>query len=431
MQWLISLLLASTWLFDSYTAWPLDAHEFIAESHVSNYNKTLMRRVRVGSGAGSSGSPPKATDVFSLGDATTVGGCSSALIDSWLEEAFLLHKAIETAYDSVQSDTRLAVFWIQYFGIKFNNDGTIDTNDDLSSILWKDVGNYISAVSQFLSGGGIPRAAVPGNPWIFCSEDSGEYTPYNQPVKNSEGSFAIIDKAYNEAGELVPTELLTLDDVFIQEARNPDLNPFFIKATNSYTFDSNGYETLCGKPTLFATTGRPQNTPDSFVYEQYEVTLGLYNRHILFCPPTFHILADDPGYANAPHNYPSLAQAVSADNYPSGNPGDGTPVTQLDRLLPISATLYHELYHLTDSEELTTDDPFNSIAVHLTNIGIKADLVDILKAGQLQIGVTPKNPESYAFLAMAAYMYLNAPEGKEPVIFVGGLPLEAKYINLD
>jgi hypothetical protein len=42
-------------------------------------------------------------------------------------------------------------------------------------------------------------------------------------------------------------------------------------------------------------------------------------------------------------------------------------------------------------------------------------------------GDTYRNPESFVFFAMATYMYLNPPEGKDAVLFVGGKPTLAKH----
>lgn len=42
--------------------------------------------------------------------------------------------------------------------------------------------------------------------------------------------------------------------------------------------------------------------------------------------------------------------------------------------------------------------------------------------------IIAKNPETYAFAAMAAYMNQNPPEGHDRIIYVGGLPFKPKAI---
>ncbi|KAL7817793.1 hypothetical protein V8C26DRAFT_61011 [Trichoderma gracile] len=35
----------------------------------------------------------------------------------------------------------------------------------------------------------------------------------------------------------------------------------------------------------------------------------------------------------------------------------------------------------------------------------------------------PHNPETYVHFALAAYVFLNPPEGKDPIMYVGGKPV--------
>lgn len=89
----------------------------------------------------------------------------------------------------------------------------------------------------------------------------------------------------------------------------------------------------------YAKTARPASAYPA-IKEGAVFTFGTANRHILFCPASF-------SPATGFHSYPSITQAVSEDNYPV--PGLKTASNALDILLPVSVTLYHELYYLTDN----------------------------------------------------------------------------------
>lgn len=135
-------------------------------------------------------------------------------------------------------------------------------------------------------------------------------------------------------------DLVTLGEVFPAQASNPNIAAFYMHAFKGYDMDQNGYDTLCGKPSLYAFTAKP--LPDDIVEEYVDVLR--YNRHILFCPPTFSSEAGNP------HSYPSLSQAVSSDHYPDDRTG-----LALDQYVPTSATFYHELWHLADATGITSD----------------------------------------------------------------------------
>ncbi|KAF2634389.1 hypothetical protein P280DRAFT_361918, partial [Massarina eburnea CBS 473.64] len=395
----ISLLLSLTWFLNTSQACPCGKRDNHHNATIIDRNQTFWRRVRTGTGGGSS-ALPTISDLFTVGDGSTPGGCSDrkTLIDGWIEDALLLHDAVETAYDSFKSNRCLMLLWVQFFGIKFNNvAGTVDTDDDVTEILWQSIGKRISSVSQFLAGAGLVGSVAPGNPWMFCSEAAGEYTPFDQPIKDEDGSN--IAKTVDQNGN---PDLLTLREVFPVQASDPRIEAFYIEAFKGYDMDTNGYDTLCGKPSLYAVTARP--LPNNIVEEHVDVVR--YNRHILFCPPTF-----SPGTGH-PHSYPSLSQAVSSDHYP----GDKTGL-MLDQYVPVSATFYHELWHLADPTGIT-NDPYCKCFSLLPYYSLSA----VLNAGSRQKGDTYRNPESFVFFAMAAYMYLHPPEGKDAVLFVAGKP---------
>lgn len=63
-------------------------------------------------------------------------------------------------------------------------------------------------------------------------------------------------------------------------------------------------------------------------------------------------------------------------------------------------------------------------------------LDSLLRAAQARLVPSPssetekiaKNPETYAFAAMAAYMNQNPPEGHDRIIYIGGLPFKPEAI---
>jgi hypothetical protein len=54
----------------------------------------------------------------------------------------------------------------------------------------------------------------------------------------------------------------------------------------------------------------------------------------------------------------NLAEITQYDNYPA----DGVRAQNLDVLMPISSTFYHELFHLTDTPGTPTSDPYSTHA---------------------------------------------------------------------
>jgi hypothetical protein len=141
---------------------------------------------------------------------------------------------------------------------------------------------------------------------------------------------------------------LTLNEAFLA-IRNKwrGSYPFWISAFNGYAFDNKDPNTMCpatgvddeGNPAVRAAlTTKP--FPLALVdKDDIEFDLGQSNRMVILCPLAFN--------AMVMHSAGSLAQAISADKYPK--PGSTDKSIYLDRLVPRSATLYHELYHLTDS----------------------------------------------------------------------------------
>ncbi|KAK9586639.1 hypothetical protein V6Z92_005589 [Aspergillus fumigatus] len=81
-------------------------------------------------------------------------------------------------------------------------------------------------------------------------------------------------------------------------------------------------------------------------------------------------------------------------------------------MMPVSSTLYHELYHLTDDDN--TKDQAYSLDRVIRNARDSSK-----REGNSH------NPETYTLFATAAYLYLNAPQAEEPCLYISGFPKKA------
>ncbi|KAL4756048.1 uncharacterized protein BDW70DRAFT_145490 [Aspergillus foveolatus] len=74
-------------------------------------------------------------------------------------------------------------------------------------------------------------------------------------------------------------------------------------------------------------------------------TYAAFNSHVYFCDTAF---VAKPGE----HGYATPADVVSSNKYPTAG-----AQTDISALTSLSATLYHELFHLTDSDGTDSDGP--------------------------------------------------------------------------
>jgi hypothetical protein len=68
----------------------------------------------------------------------------------------------------------------------------------------------------------------------------------------------------------------------------------------------------------------------------------------------------------------NLAEITQYDNYPA----DGVRGQNLDVMMPISSTFYHELFHLTDTPTTPTADPYSTYAPFPSSLW--ADPIDLI-----------------------------------------------------
>ncbi|KAJ4854311.1 uncharacterized protein T069G_11290 [Trichoderma breve] len=415
MRW--SILSSLFWLLVASSA------HYLEDDNYDPFNKTLWRRVR-GPGGDGGGQQPTASELFLIGDSSLPASCASRVdvLDEWVNEANLLHEAAMTVYSGYKTKNAYAILMNQFFGFAI----TINRNPNGPNTYsltprngvpqrYTTIGDRLARVSQFLAGAGLRDPPVPGEaPRVLCSGDAHQLVGPGDITRDKNGNRVVTarDPTTNE-----PTEYLSIQDAFKYEE---EANFFWVSAFNGYAQLkklSAGETEACPKDNIrYAATNRG-GTLSKIIEPSFE--FGKCNRMILFCPASFDVkqwVAGEPGNA---HNFPSLAQAVTIDNYPSATAGKGGTKTLddlgLDNILPRSATLYHELIHLTDNYD--TKDPYYQLS-------------DILRTAKKEDTKSEliKNPESFVFFAMAAYMTINAPEGASPVTYMGGLPMRVSEI---
>ncbi|KAL2810287.1 hypothetical protein BJX63DRAFT_434452 [Aspergillus granulosus] len=106
-----------------------------------------------------------------------------------------------------------------------------------------------------------------------------------------------------------------------------------------------------------------------------------------------------------PHGYATLADVVSSNNYPTAG-----AQTDPSALTSLSATLYHELFHLTDSDG--TDSDGSGLGCYLAS-----DIMGLSWGSRLRALLNA--PEPYVFFSMGAYILQNSPSTATPPVFFG------------
>ncbi|EAL85909.2 uncharacterized protein AFUA_5G03970 [Aspergillus fumigatus Af293] len=401
MRWSLAGLLPSLCLVVLTNTSPLGHQSAYDIEGVDSLN-ALVRRVRTGPGGGTVTTPKKTTDLFLLDSGP--GGCvgKEAILDNWLTEVFLLHDAIKTAYANIQGDRSWMLMWYTWFGVQLNmQTGGVDVSDAANKQLWDTIGDHISRVTKFLSGAGLPNPQVAGeNPRLFCGPEAGEHQPWSESVVKDHNGQDVVTERDPETQQ--PTEYLKLGTAFLNTARDPDANAFWFSSFKGYDLDFSGETSLCAG-NRFAKTARPASSWPVIFSDGADFTFGRANRHILFCPRSF---SPPTGF----HSYPSLTKAVEEDNYPTAGLKDENE--SLDKMMPVSSTLYHELYHLTDDDN--TKDQAYSLDRVIRNARDSSK-----REGNSH------NPETYTLFATAAYLYLNAPQAEEPCLYISGFPKKA------
>ncbi|KAM3448036.1 hypothetical protein MY3296_008177 [Beauveria thailandica] len=332
----------------------------------------------------------KITDLFELGDS-----CKERVqvLQNWLDEIKKMHSDFETAAREASGMPPYAVVFSTFFGT-MPLQGMVQDTDTMDKVKAR-----IAAVTQFLNGGGLRSAGRPGKPLLICSDSELEHEDPDSAVRDDKGEYIVSERDPNTNE---PVAYLDFHSVF-PDANWPIQQVFWCNIFKGYMFAAN--QKLCSDTLQGAVTQKiPKVAQGLHGVEPF--TIGEPSRLLLLCPQAFDKERISPDGRVTVHSFPSLADAVDPDNYPEGDLKQEK--YRLDWMLPKSATLYHELYHLTD--EYDTKDPSYS-------------LKDILKAarkGGLERTHYTQNPESYVFAAMANYLYLNGPFINQRVIYYRG-----------
>ncbi|KAI9372268.1 hypothetical protein BJX61DRAFT_508117 [Aspergillus egyptiacus] len=403
MRWLYTALISPLVLGILTNGSPVTGGHH-GELEERNETLTLFRRVRTGPN-GELLDPKTADDLFLIDDGP--GGCRAYedTLNAWVTEAMQLHAAIEELYRNVRNDRSKILLWKMWFGLDIDmRIRDIDLDDDFNEQIWNTIGDHIGRVSKFLAGGGLENPDVEGEkPRVFCGAAAGVFQDWARSVVKDKDGQDVVASEDPETGEKT---YLSLIDAFTGQRISENTRAFWFDSFKGYDFDEKGYDTLChpapenGRKRYAKTAHHSSNWPTIRVSNP-EFEFGRANRHILFCPPAFN---PDAGF----HSYPSLAEAL--DDYPVAGLRD--PDSALDRLLPVSATLYHELYHLTDANN-TPDQKYRPDAI-----------IQEASSTNTRVG-NSHNPETFTYVAMAAYLLLRAPAGDEPCLYMSPFPAKA------
>ncbi|ATY65030.1 hypothetical protein A9K55_004000 [Cordyceps militaris] len=327
----------------------------------------------------------KIDDLFELGDS-----CKGKVqvLQGWLDEIKKMHSDFETAAREASGIPPFAVVFRTFFGTMPLKGMVEDTGT------MKEVKTRIAGVTQFLNGGGLRKARGPGKPLLVCSDSEFEHEDPDSAVRDDKGEY-IVSKRDPNTNE--PVAYLGFRSVF-KDLDWSFQHVFWCNNFKGYVFASK--EKICSDTLQGGVTPKTPEVAQGQAAKPF--TIGEPSRLLLLCPLVF----GEDGKTATAHSFPSLAEAVDPDNYPEGDLKQKK--YQLDRMLPRSATFYHELYHLTDNDD--TRDPSYS-------------LTEILEAAKDEGPVRSlytQNPESYVYAAVANYLYLNGPFINQRVVYSEG-----------
>ncbi|KAF1732360.1 hypothetical protein CRV24_008553 [Beauveria bassiana] len=283
------------------------------------------------------GPSSKIDDLFEISDS-----CKNRVqvLQNWLDEIKEMHSEFAYAAREASEMPPYAVVFSTFFGTMplksmEKDPGTMEN-----------VKARIAAVTQFLNGGGLRSQGRPGKPLLLCSDSELEHEDPDNAVRDNKGEYIVSERDPNTNE---PVAYLDFWSVF-SNLNWPAQHVFWCNIFKGYMFAVN--EKLCSATLQGAVS---QETPKVVqgLHGAEPFTIGEPSRVLLVCPQAFDKDRISPDGKVTVHSFPSLAEAVSPDNYPQGHLKQEK--YRLDWMLPKSATLYHELYHLTDNYD--TKDP--------------------------------------------------------------------------
>jgi len=186
---------------------------------------------------------------------------------------------------------------------------------------------------------------VPGSkPWIFCDhKNAAQYIPWDQPVWDRHGKTVPDENNQNKP--------FTISQAF-NKWRKPGRKPYWVPALMGYDFigmpsDIYAGNDICGETGPYARTPHSsrEQVPDLIKLMEDARKIS-FNRHIFLCPLAMNPVA----HGGKEHLMASLAEAIA--NYPTGAQDEESKKKYLlKNYLPVSATLFHEMYHLVTPVE--------------------------------------------------------------------------------
>ncbi|KAK7918375.1 hypothetical protein PG985_010249 [Apiospora marii] len=402
MRW--SLPFAASYLALLANGSPFSVNSAHSAHHLQNSTQHLISRAN----------ERDITSLFLIEDGP--GSCTGQIdtVNFWLEEARELHSTILRAFQEAPKDKALRVLWYCYFGLGFDDD-TLELKADAKKLVGP-IEDHLSRVTDFLDNGRLANPQKPDEkPRLFCSGEPFRQESWGSILRDHNGQ-EVIDEIDTETGYV---KYMTLENFFLGQ-KDQNRAVWWTDKFMGYDFTVRTHPDICPPRDkdglLLARTSIHNAAWENNDDINRPPVLGESNRHIILCPSVFR---DDRGG----HDYPSLRQAVSPDNYPvvvlKGEDADIN--TSIDRLLTISSTLYHELYHLTDNTD-THDLGYSLIKIFEAVVGKKDGKP---MPGQRELNC--HNPESYVYMAMSAYMYFNKPEGKARALYRGSFAFPASF----
>ncbi len=186
-----------------------------------------------------------------------------------------------------------------------------------------------------MNGGGLRKSHAPGKPKLSCSGSDFELQDPSGAVRDRNGKYVVTKKDPETKN---PLEYLDFYSAFPSVGWGSQ-RVFWCKGFNGYVFAAR--DAICGGTTAGCVA--PRAAAYSVPGTVRNFKLGKVSRLMVLCERAFQSQRDTS------HSFSSLADTVRSDNYPSGDLRK--PEYRLDRMVPMSATFYHELYHLTDEDD--------------------------------------------------------------------------------
>ncbi|OKL56215.1 hypothetical protein UA08_08368 [Talaromyces atroroseus] len=331
-------------------------------------------------------------EIFDYDVGTTEGKCTKAQlmkIDELIDDCNALVEAAMWAieqHSQGQASAGVLTLFTSYFGIEWDWNIEGGFADAVSADAWSNIIYTFQEIQVFLQGADLsPYASSDPSqkPYIFCGE--GNYERWDW-----------YDEALDQDMEPIPKARLygggyyTVKEMY--GAEFTEQNVFYSLKDKGYLF-SNGdgcqpYVNSEGVTSVsVAFTSRPVKARTNPSEPQTVLPPSL-----TLCPATL----DAPS-----NNEPALLSDIT---YPTPE----APVA-LDSMVTQSASMFHELAHLTTDYVVDYWYPLNVV---IANAVYSSD-----QGGTL----ASRNAESYMYFALAVWFYKNAPSGTTPATFYRGM----------